>query len=81
MPPYLTRALNFIRALDAAAELGDAGDFVLTEADVDSDGEEARAAMARRGGRTQPPPGKAPKARTPEPPAGGKAPKARKAAK
>ena len=63
--------------MDAAAFLGDAGDFVLTEVDVDSDGEEARAAMARKaGGRAA-----APKAsRAPEPPAGGKAPKARKAA-
>ena len=67
--------------MDAAAELGDAGDFVLTEVEVDSDGEEARAAVARRGGKAPPAGGKAPKARAPEPPAGGKAPKARKAAK
>ena len=64
--------------MDAAAFLGDAGDFVLTEVEVDSDGEEARAAMARKGG------GKAAAAggkasRVPEPPAGGKAPKAREA--
>ena len=69
--------------MEAAAELGDAGDFVLTEVDVDSDGDEARAAMARRAGKApaKAPGGKAPKARVPEPPAGGKAPKARKAAK
>jgi len=63
--------------MEAAAELGDAGDFVLTEVDVDSDGEEARAAVARRGTKGAPAPAK----RAPEPPAGGKAPKARKAAR
>ena len=67
------------RAMDAAAFLGDAGDFVLTAVEVDSDGEEARAAKARQGGGGKATaPGKA--SRVPEPPAGGKAPKARKAA-
>ena len=73
LTPFLAR-----RAMDAAAFLGDAGDFVLTEVEVDSDGEEARAAMARKGGGGKAAPGKA--SRAPEPPAGGKAPKARKAA-